>query len=111
MNLSLNHADIVEAIESFVADQGVKVENKTMAVTLTCGRGANATTATVELIAADSLAAGPEENAKVPEKTTKPKAKPKAKKAVEREVSAEPEEKAEPVQEATVDTTGGLFDD
>ena len=104
MNLSLDHQDMVDAVEDFVRNQGIRVEGKQMIINFACGRGANPASATVELISGDSIAAGPADGPTA--RTVAPvlyKEAPKTK-----EVEAD-----EPVEDVTEvpDDTGGLFDD
>lgn len=49
MKLTLEHDEIVAAIEQFVTDQGVKTEGKVVEVTMIAGRGANGHSAIVDI--------------------------------------------------------------
>jgi len=71
MNLSLDHKDITTAIEAYVMNQGIQVTGKTLITTITCGRGANGTSATVELVDSNAIAAGPERGTVVPSNNPK----------------------------------------
>ncbi len=75
MQITLNHDDVITAIEEFVARQGIQTEGKGTKTTVTCGRGAAATSATIELVSLDSLAAGTKSKPKKTKAKTK-KAKP-----------------------------------
>ena len=115
MNLSLNHDDIQVALKNFVKDQIKIADGVTLDINVTCGRGANATSDTVELISKDSLAAGPEKETVVPEKkkSNKKATTPTAEKAEKPEIVEEPDTNnaEETTDEAEVSTTGGLFDE
>ena len=93
MNLSLNHDDIVTAIQAYVVNQGIQVTGKCLITTITCGRGANGTSAIVELVDGDAIAAGPEKNTKVPSN------------------GADLDADAGIAGEAGESSTGGLFDE
>jgi len=113
MNLILDHNDIITALKDYVVNQGIRVEKKTLDIALSCGRGANTTSATVTLIDEDSLAAGPEKGNIVP--ITAPTAGKGKKKetSVKQEPVVEEEEVVTP-EDLIVNgdtSTGGLFDE
>jgi hypothetical protein len=50
MQITLDSSEIKQAIVSYVKDQGIDLTNTTVEVGMTAGRGANGTTATVDII-------------------------------------------------------------
>lgn len=50
MQITLDSSEIKQAIVSFVRDQGIDLTNTDVEVGMTAGRGANGTTATVDII-------------------------------------------------------------
>ena len=105
MNLSLDHKDVTTAIEAYVINQGIQVTGKTLVTTITCGRGANGTSATVELVDENTIAAGPERGTVVPG-NGKDYGVPIAEMVSEEDSLEESEDAA-----VEVSTGGGLFDE
>lgn len=132
LTLTINEASLNEAIEDYVNSMGIDTQDKSVAINITVGRGANPTNATITL---SEVAAGEkpvtkavkEEDEPVETKPTSGNRKSTAKKPAKEEPVEEPasEEKAEedkpkngpePEAEKEADdkpakrTAGSLFD-
>ncbi len=64
MQITLNHQEIETAITEYIENQGIQVEYKTTAVSMTAGRGNNGYTASI--LISNIIDSTPEETAPTP---------------------------------------------
>ena len=109
MNIVLNNEDVTQALEEFVKNR-MNIEDNTLSINISTTRNPTGYTATVDLIAPDSIAAGPEMNSKVPEPVEEVKVEevpepPKRKRRTKAEIEADKiEENADPFEGVGEDT-------
>jgi hypothetical protein len=49
LNISLNNAEIEEALVAYIGEQGISISNKAVSVKMTAGRGNNSYSAAIEI--------------------------------------------------------------